>query len=898
MRAGNFFQQSMMLLCFVCFSNSKIHAQLKANFVSNIQTGCPPLVVSFQDLSTGNPSSWKWDLGNGVITTLQNPITTYFDPGTYTVKLVVKNSTGADSVIKTSYITVYAPPQAAFNVTPLQGCFPLNVCFYDKSVTGSGPIADYLWDFGDGNISTEAQPCHTYINAGTFDITLKVMNVNGCSNTVTKSDLITISSGVIADFSVTSVDVCKTPAVVTFKNSSTGSGTLNYLWNFGDGKTSTASAPTHAYSNSGTYNVLLTVTSSAGCSDTATAQVVIAFPSSSFTGAESPCANKELSLKNTSSPKPVSCTWYFGDGTTSTQLNPAKVYTTPGTYTIKLVNTFSATCSDSVSKTITVYPGPSASFTTNDTANCTAPYNVQFTNTSTGSATSYKWNFGDGTYSTEMNPLHVYKHSGSFSVSLTAINANGCEDVFTIPDCVIIREVEITGFDNLPDSGCLPLTVTPVAHFNIAAKIKKYTWTFGDGTTSNEAHPKHTYYKEGFYNISLTIETPDGCTDSYVMYNAVLAGHKPQANFTADPPDICAGETTNLINLSTDGPIHFLSWNYEPLTDAHLDSIHPYEPTDTGYIPLTLVAYSYGCPDTLELDSLLYVRPPVAKIRDSINCSDKYTVFFGDSSIADITRTWDFGDGHTDTTENPPHTYAAPGFYTVTLIAVNEGCADTVARQIHLIDEKGKINAPGTAFCKGVLTNFDITNVNHDNILNTEWDFGDGHTLTVKGTAASHVYDNNGIYMVTATMTDLNGCEYLYQTPDSVHVYGPDAKFTATGACLGSPVTFSDASVTDGVHPVVKWTWDYGDKIIQNYTAPPFTHIYSDTGYYSVKLTITDNFGCADSVKRANYVLISKPSARYALSDPIICPGAEVSFQDSSVGRNLVYAWDFDEGSQ
>lgn len=898
MRAGKFFLQSVSLLCFVFVANIKTYAQLKANFVSNIQSGCPPLVVSFQDLSTGNPASWKWDLGNGVITTLQNPITTYFDPGTYTVKLVVKNGSGVDSIIKTSYITVYADPQASFNVTPTTGCFPLNVCFYDKSYTGTGPISDYLWDFGDGNISTEAQPCHTYINGGTFDITLKVTNINGCSNTVTKSDLIKIDNGVIADFSITSVDVCKTPALVTFKNSSTGSGTLNYFWNFGDGKTSTLPSPSHTYSASGTYNVMLTVSSSAGCTDTASAQVIIAFPSSSFTGAESACANKTLDLKNTSSPKPVSCTWDFGDGTTSAQLNPSKVFTTPGTYTIKLVNTFSATCSDSISKNVTVYPGPSASFTTNDTANCTAPYDVQFTNTSSGSATSYKWNFGDGTTSTEKDPLHVYRRSGSFTVTLTAINANGCEDDFTIPDCVVIKEVKITDLGNLPDSGCIPVTVYPVANFNIAAKIKKYTWSFGDGSFSNEAHPKHVYYKEGFYNITLTIETYDGCSDTYTKYNAVLAGHKPTVSFTADPPDICASETTTLINTSTNGPIHFLSWNYEPLTDAHADSIHPYEPTDTGYIPLILVAYNYGCPDTLEQDSLLYVRPPVAKMRDSLNCTDKYTVNFGDSSVADITRTWYFGDGLTDTTENPAHTYAASGFYTVRLIAVNGNCADTIERQIHVIDEKGKIKAPGTAFCRGALTDFDIAGVNHDNIVNTIWDFGDGQTATVGGTAASHTYNANGVYMVSATMTDINGCPYYYQMPDSVHVYGPDARFNALGACLGSPVTFNDVSENDGVHPIVKWTWDYGDKIIQDFTAPPFLHTYSDTGYYSVKLTTTDNFGCTDSVKRGNYLLISKPYAGFVLSDSVICPGAEITLLDTSVGRNLQYVWDFGEGSQ
>jgi PKD repeat protein len=222
---------------FICISNSAA-AQLKAEFTSNIQTGCPPLIVAFQDQSTGNPTSWKWTLGNGATSILQNPVTTYFDPGVYTVKLVIKSSAGADSITKVSYITVFSNPQASFSASPTQGCYPLHVDFTDNSKAGSGTIAGYLWDFGDGNISTESKPTHVYTAGGTFDITLKVTNSLGCWNAITKSDLVHINDGVNAGFELTSLDVCKTPATASFKNTSAGSGTLEYNWDFGDGTTS------------------------------------------------------------------------------------------------------------------------------------------------------------------------------------------------------------------------------------------------------------------------------------------------------------------------------------------------------------------------------------------------------------------------------------------------------------------------------------------------------------------------------------------------------------------------------------------------------------------------------------------------------------------------------------
>ena len=87
-----------------------VKAQLKANFEATPTSGCAPLVVQFSDSSSGNPSQWKWDLGNGTTSILQNPSVAYFNPGTYTVSLVIKNAYGVDSVTKVQYITVYSAP--------------------------------------------------------------------------------------------------------------------------------------------------------------------------------------------------------------------------------------------------------------------------------------------------------------------------------------------------------------------------------------------------------------------------------------------------------------------------------------------------------------------------------------------------------------------------------------------------------------------------------------------------------------------------------------------------------------------------------------------------------------------------------------------------------------------
>ncbi|HET7898432.1 MAG TPA: PKD domain-containing protein, partial [Flavisolibacter sp.] len=169
----------LTLLCLFCL-HAAAWSQLKANFTITPASGCSPLLVYFTDASTGNPTQWKWDLGNGVTSLLKNPSATYFNPGTYTVKLVVSSAAGKDSVVKTQAITVYESPTVAFSFDKNTGCFPLRVHFSDKSTAGSGNVSGWQWDFGDGTVSTQQNPSHTYTAAGTFNVTLRVTNSNGC----------------------------------------------------------------------------------------------------------------------------------------------------------------------------------------------------------------------------------------------------------------------------------------------------------------------------------------------------------------------------------------------------------------------------------------------------------------------------------------------------------------------------------------------------------------------------------------------------------------------------------------------------------------------------------------------------------------------------------------------
>jgi PKD repeat protein len=243
-----------------------------AAFTAAPASGQVPLTVYFSDSSSGNPSSWSWDFGDGATSDEQNPSHTYTAAGSYDVTLTVANGAGADSLTKAACITALTPPPAAdFTAIPLHGAAPLAVHFTDLS---TGAATAWAWHFGDGGSSATQNPVHAYAAAGTYTVTLTASNDGGVS-TCTKSDLVTVlPAPPVASFTTSAPTAGCAPLTVSFTDTSSGA-VASWLWDFGDGATSTLQNPTHVYAGVGAYTVSLTVTN-AGGSSTATAVDCIA----------------------------------------------------------------------------------------------------------------------------------------------------------------------------------------------------------------------------------------------------------------------------------------------------------------------------------------------------------------------------------------------------------------------------------------------------------------------------------------------------------------------------------------------------------------------------------------------------------------------------------------------
>ena len=274
------FYTRIVISCIVILQVSIVQAQPTAKFTSDIISGCNPIVVSFTNQSTGGPTTWFWDFGNGNTSTLQNPQVSYTVSGSYTVSLKATNSSGSNTISKTAYITVFKNPTANLTATSAtNGCVPFTIGFSDQSIEGDGVVSKWTWDFGDGGISAAKNPTYTYSTSGVYNVSLHVVDINGCSDTRVYTSYITVNSKPKPQFSVNTSTYCSIPAAVTFTNSSTGNGTLTYRWDFGDGNTANSKDTTYTYLTSGTYNVKLVVTDQNGCSDSIIENSFVKIPS-------------------------------------------------------------------------------------------------------------------------------------------------------------------------------------------------------------------------------------------------------------------------------------------------------------------------------------------------------------------------------------------------------------------------------------------------------------------------------------------------------------------------------------------------------------------------------------------------------------------------------------------
>jgi len=456
---------------------------------------------------------WFGDIGPLNQFNIENPVFNTSMAGYYRLVYQVTDSKGCVGL--DTLVVEVEKPVAMFTADVPSGCQPLTVNF----TNGSSGYTSLLWDFGDGQTSTEVSPAHTYTNAGPAldyrTVRLEVTSASGCVSSMEQN--ITIYPEILSDFVISEDTICSGESVMF----SLQPGAFRYYWNYGDGFQETGSnIISHVFFNTTTapltFNVTLRTESFFGCiSETTQPVVVYPTPIPAYIAAPAsqvfPAAT--VTFTNNTNPGTWTWLWNFDDGNTSADMSPVHTYGAPGDFDVSLTVS-NGVCAEEIVHTVRVLPTPPIASFDSIPSGC-QPWNVIINNTSLY-ATTYYWDFGDGHTSNARNPNYTYLQAGTYQVTLTVTGPGGQD---TESQIVHVYPGPRAYFDVSPAK--VYVNDEEVRLFNLTEGGDSFIWEFGDGDTSHVRDPFHKYTTEGIYDITLHAYSVNGCYDSYVMSPAV-----------------------------------------------------------------------------------------------------------------------------------------------------------------------------------------------------------------------------------------------------------------------------------------------------------------------------------------------------------------------------------------
>lgn len=799
-----------------------------ASFSVDDTYGCAPKDVTFTSSGLGG-TQFNWDFGDG--TTFNGefpPVHTYIDSGEYFPSLVVSNDFGCSAIYYfPSSIQVGILPEPVFTIDTLSGCDTINVIFIDMSAVlepGNDPIVDWSWDFGNGNTFNGQTPPSQGYGIGIFSPGLTITTQSGCQSSNIYVDTIAVGSIDTASFDLFSTVVCGSEVADALGSSTVSApfspGDVEYSWNFSDG-TSAMGNPPMFLSASTTY------------SDT---------------------GNVALSMSAT-----VQGCAYTVNGVDSIYVS-----------------------------------GPIGGFEASDTLLCnpTLPFTLSVLDLSIigkfSDDAQMTWDWGDGTSTNLTNAdlddanqgseQHIYNSYGTFTIDQTITNnTTGCSSTNSTE--IILSYIDASqDFALWGDTVCLGAsiqidTVFSSDIFQLSDTINNF-YSMGDGI--NYFNPidttflplllnldtTHLYNNWGTYEVIHGVSNLFGCVDIDTMEIVVI--DNPTAEITADVSSGCAPLVVNFDNTSipnnNGAPIVSMEWIYPDGTTLNTTDINQAGTftfyNEGSFQTILNIEDANGCTATAASETEI-TKPAAQFFLDSVVCDlEDFTAISTTVGDEPLSFSWlvdgvllsntdsytgQFNDGATNSGLITSHDMS------LVVIDVN-GCIDTVSNTVLVSLPQASanyslsgasVNEFGEFTCPPVFATFTDSSESYGQVVNWEWDFGNGNSSTLEDPQNTYVFA--GTYTVTLNIEDQFGCTSDSVFTDFLNIMGPSANpgWTNIGEFCDPEIQF----YAENQNGVTNIDWDFGGLNNVNDTSS-FVHVYDLAGTYNVNVILSDDDGC------------------------------------------------------
>lgn len=797
-------------------------------------------------------------LTNTVLTNTYVP--TSADTANGSVVLVLTSSgNGSCAPVTDSLLITFTPAPVVNAGADVPVCFGSTTAQLNGTVSGGATTGTWT-TLGTGTFTPTTSTLNATYNlsnadttAGSVKLVLTSTNFGNCL-AVTDTVLIYMTASPIVTAG-SDITVCANNDTIALNGNVSGGTTTGYWSTSGTGTflpDSSAQTGTYIPSSADTAagNITLTLTSTNGCivvTDALTvtitdAPVVNAGPDVAMCGAATVLLSGSVSSAATGGIWTSSGNGSFVPDNIT--LNASYVPGSNDTSLVYLVlsSTGNGQClAVSDSMRILIGKKPIAGFSNSQA--CTGQL-LSFNDTSItvnpfDTIVSWNWTIGGGNF-TAQNPSYTYSTTGTDSVTLIVTTNTGCVD--TVWHKVNINPSPVAAFTYTVDCTADSVYFTNTSTIP-SGNIVSWSWNFGDGNSSTQQNPVHSYTTTGTYLAALTVTSDSGCTFTFV--DSVKTCSSVQAGFTSSG-SACSGQNISFTDTSLiAGSDSIASWDWtfgDGGTDTVQNPTHTYNTYGTYTVSLIVITNS-GATDTA-IHTILVNPAPVASFTVLSTCTSDSVYFTNTSTVSSgniISWNWNFGDGNADTLQNPVHSYSAAGTYTVSLtVASDSGCTSTFIDT--LVFAKGlTAGFSDTVDCKLNVFFTDTTLISTgDSLVAWSWNFGDGNFDTLQN--PSHTYSASGTYTVQLIATTLGGCSDTVTGIVTV-VPLPVADFVPSGGTYfqGEAINFTDLS-----SGAVSWMWTFGDGNSGNTQNP--SHTYGQNGSPNVILIVMNSSGCTDTV--------------------------------------------------